>query len=320
MEKTIDFKKAIEMLQDPVFDRVLVACHRSPDGDACGSAHALSYALRKMGKEAMVFCPDPFGEEFSYLTDEEKELAPFEPEHFITVDIASPEMLCDAPFVQKIDLVLDHHRINSVSGKEKIVVAEFASCAELVAELLMHLGVLVDAYLAKALYTGIATDTGCFRYSNVNEHTFAVVSRLYSVAEKGVFYRINKRLFETKSHLQVSLESFAAAEVRFAGKGALAYLLLSRETQKALKAEYRDLDCMINVIRQIQGVEVSVVAKEREEGEYKVSVRSEEGFDACEFCAVFGGGGHRAAAGCTLRGKGEDVMKTLVDEAERRLR
>ncbi len=319
METTIDLKKAIQMLQDPVFDRVLVACHRSPDGDACGSAHALSYALRQMGKKARVFCPDPFGEEFSFLTVAEEHLEPFEPMHYISVDVAASDMLASAPFTEKIDLVLDHHRINSVSGKEKIVVPEYAACAELVAELILQMGVELDPYLAMALYTGIATDTGCFRYSNVNEHTFLTVSRLYSAAEKGAFYRINKKLFETKSRLQVSLESFAARKAQFGAEGKLAYLSVTREMQNTLKAKYQDLDCMINVIRQIEGVRASLVIKEREEGEFKVSVRSEEGFDASEFCAFFGGGGHRAAAGCTLFGKEEDVVKKLVEKAERSL-
>lgn len=319
MEQTIDLKQAIQMLQDPVFDRVLVACHRSPDGDACGSAHALSYALRKMGKEARVFCPDPFGEEFSYLTSEEQSLPDFEPAHFITVDVAAPDMLCSAPFANRVDLVLDHHRVNSVCGKVKIVLPQYAACAELVAELIFGLGLSLDPYLAAALYTGIATDTGCFRYSNVREHTFSVVAKLYAAAPEGAFYDINKKLFETKSRLQIALEGFAAASVRFAAGGALAYLAVSRRQQKELSCTYSDLDCLINVIRQIEGVQVSLVAKEREAGEYKVSVRSEKGFDACEFCAAFGGGGHIAAAGCTLHGRDETVIAALLAEAERRL-
>lgn len=316
MEQKTDLKKIADMLQDPDFDRVLVACHRSPDGDACGSAHALAFALRKMGKCARVFCPDPFGEKFSYLTAAEEGLFCFEAEHFITVDIASPEMLCGAEFSDRIDVVIDHHRINTVSGKYRLIDPERASCAEIVLELLKEMKIPFDSYLAASLYTGIATDTGCFRYSNTNENTFLAAAFLSQYAEKGAFYSINKQMFETKSMLQIKLEAYAAEKMELFGGGKIAALSVSAEMQKKLGAVYSDLDHLINVIRQIEGVQVSLVAKEREAGEYKVSVRSEEGFDASEFCRFFGGGGHRAAAGCTLLGGEAEVMKKLLLKAE----
>ena len=315
----INLREIADMLREPGFDRVLVACHRSPDGDAVGSSHALAYALRKLGKQARVFCPDPIGSEFSYLTGAEQGLFSFEAEHFVTVDIASPEMLCGAEFTDRIELVLDHHRINSVNGKIKYVSPEKASCGEIILQLLREMEIPFDRYLAMALYTAVATDTGCFRYSNTTEETFLAAAFLYPFAEKGDFYRINKAMFETKSALLLSLESYAASHFKTACNGKIAYLTLSGETQRKLGAAYSDLDTVINVIRQLQGVRVALVAKERESGVYKVSVRSEEGFDASEFCSVFGGGGHVAAAGCTLTGAEEEIAARLLEEAERRL-
>ncbi len=312
-------KTVADRLCRPDFDRVLVACHRSPDGDATGSAHALAYALRTMGKQARVYCPDPFGKEFSYLTQAEAGLFPFEPDVFVTVDVASPEMLPDAPFLDKIAVVLDHHRINTVEGEIRVVDPEKASCGELILALFDEMGVELDSYLAGALYTAIATDTGCFRYSNTNEETFLAAARLSRYAKEGQLYGINKAMFETKSRLQLSLEAFAAREVELFCQGRVAFLSVSLEKQKALGTDYSQLDCLINVIRQLEGVFVSVVAKEREAGVYKVSVRSEAGFDASEFCRAFGGGGHRAAAGCTVAGSEEDVKRSLLSEAERRL-
>ena len=319
MKTTTDWKKVIECLEDPIFDRVLVACHASPDGDACGSAHALVWALRKMGKQANVFCADPFGKEFAYLT-EELEAQVFDPEHFVTVDIADPKMLSGAFFTDSIHIAIDHHRINSVLAPVKLVLPERSSCGEIVLDLIRDLGVEFDAYLAKALYTAIATDTGCFRYSNTDENTFLAAAYLSRFAEKGDFYRINKALFETKSRLRVQLEAFASDEVSFAADGKIAYLSVSLDKQKELGAQYRDLECLINVIRQIEGVLVSLVIKEKEKGTFKVSVRSEEGFDASLFCSHFGGGGHIAAAGCTLMGEESDAVRRLVEEAERSFR
>ncbi len=318
IQKT-DLREIADMLLEPGFDRVLVACHRSPDGDAVGSSHALAHALRKIGKQARVFCPDPIGSEFSYLTEAEEGLFSFEPEHFVTVDIASPEMLCGAFFTEQIEIALDHHRINSVSSKIKYVDPAKASCGEIVLQLLREMEISFDRYLAQALYTAIATDTGCFRYSNTGEDTFLAAAFLSAYAQKGDFYRINKAMFETKSALLLSLESYAGANFKTACSGQIAYLILSAETQAELGVSYSQLDTVINVIRQLQGVRVSFVAKEREEGVYKVSVRSEEGFDASDFCRVFGGGGHIAAAGCTLTGTEEKITAELLAEAERRL-
>ena len=176
-----------------------------------------------------------------------------------------------------------------------------------------------DSYLARALYTAVATDTGCFRYSNTTEETYLAAAKLSRYAEKGDFYRINKLMFETKSRLRLALEADAANRVALSQDGRIAYLGVSLARQKELGADYRELDTMINVIRQLEGVEVAIVAKEREPGVFKVSVRSEEGFDASQFCAVFGGGGHVAAAGCTVEGKEEEVLSALLDEAKRRL-
>ncbi len=320
MELKNSLVKIADMLQDPGFDRVLVACHRSPDGDAVGSSHALAYALRKMGKQARVFCPDPFGEEFSYLTAEEQGLSFFEPEHFITVDIASPEMLCSAPFVSKIEIALDHHRINTVPAGVKYIDAEKASCAEIVFDLVKLLPVELDSYLAKSLYTAIATDTGCFRYSNTTEETFLAAASLYPYAEKGDFYAINKLMFETKSPLRLKLEGYAVSRMQTAFEGKVAYLFISRKEREELGASYADMDGLIAVVRQLAGVKVALVIREREEGEYKVSVRSEGDFNASDFCSVFGGGGHIAAAGCTLTGKEEEeILPRLLEEAGRRL-
>ena len=317
METKNNLEQVCRRFLDQDFDGILVACHRNPDGDATGSAFSLAYALRKLGKKAKVFCPDPFGSEFRYITKAEEEIPSFEPRFFVTVDVAAPEMLCDASFTDRIDVVLDHHRINTVSAPLKAVLPERASCGEIILEVILGLGLEPDEYLASALYTAIATDTGCFRYSNVTEETFRAAALLSRFGEKGAFYRINKDLFETKSRQRLALEAYAVDRMQFAAGGKIAYLSVSHAEQEKLGAAYEELDVLINVIRQVEGVEVSLVAKERGKEEFKVSVRSEKGFDASEFCRHFGGGGHIAAAGCTLNGNEKEVMGALLALAER---
>ncbi len=309
----------LNRIREPEFDEIIVACHQNPDGDAVGSAYGLAYGLRKMGKKARAFCKDPIGADFAYITAGEDELCPFSARHFITVDVASPELLGTADFDGRIDIAIDHHRVNSVSAPLKFVDAESASCGEIVLELLRALGVEMDAYLASALYTAVATDTGCFRYSNTNENTFLAAAFLSRFAGKGDFYRINKCLFETKSKKKLGLEAWAIENVQLENGGRAAYLAVTLQDMAGLNAALPELDGMINVIRQIEGVEVAVVIKQKEENLFKVSVRSEESFDAASFCAVFGGGGHKAAAGCSLPGPLADTRQKLRAEITRRL-
>ena len=317
--KTTELAQIAIRLVDPAFDRVLVACHRSPDGDTVGCAFALTHALRSLGKQARVWCADPISGDFAFLATEEADLPFFQPEHFVAVDVAAPDMLPGADFADKLDVVIDHHRTNDLPGTYRYIDPSAAACGEILLELFGAMGVEADVYIARALYTAIATDTGCFRYSNVTENTFLCAAFLARKAQKGDLYRINKHFFETKSRHRMKLEAFAAEKAEFYFGGKAAYLSVSLETQKALCAVYEDLDPLINVIRQVEGVLVAVVAKEREEGVYKVSVRSEAGFDASSFCALFGGGGHRAAAGCTVNGTEDDVRTRLVNAIREKL-
>ena len=319
MTQSSEFQRLLSALRSPAFDRVLIACHRAPDGDACGSAHALSYALRRLGKTARVFCPDPFPEKFSEICRAEADLAPFDAEHFITVDIASPEMLGGAPFTDRIDFVIDHHRANTVSASVKVVWPSYASCGEIIFDILSSLGVEPDAYLVRCLYTAISTDTGCFRYSNTNEHTFLCAAHLYRAAAPGDIWRINRALFETRTRTRLKLECFAAEHTAFFLDGKLAVLSISLDLMHMLGASYEELETLVSFIRTVEGVEVAIVLKEREEGVFKVSVRSEESFDASAFCQEFGGGGHFAAAGCTIRDTLSNARDALVKKAVERL-
>ena len=316
--KTTELAQIAIQLIDPAFDRILVACHRSPDGDTVGCAYALTHVLRALGKQARVWCADPIPGDFAFLAIEEAELPFFQPERFVSVDVAAQDMLPGADFADKLDIVIDHHRTNDLPGRSRYVDPGAAACGEILLELFGAMGAEVDVYTARALYTAIATDTGCFKYSNVTDNTFLSAAYLARRAGKGDLYRINKHFFETKSRHRMKLEAFAADNAEFLFGGKVAFLSVSLATQGALSASYEDLESLINVIRQVEGVVVAVVAKEREENIYKVSVRSEAGFDASAFCGKFGGGGHLAAAGCTLEG-GEDEVKTRLIEAIREM-
>ncbi len=300
------------------WDRILVVCHKNPDGDAIGCAWGLAHALRGMGKRARAFCGDEIPPEYLFLTEGEPEEA-FEPEKIVTVDVASPSLLPDGIDPEKIDLVIDHHRANSLAAPQKCVDHLAAACGEILLEILSGTGYEPDAYVAEALYTAIATDTGCFKYANVTEFTFAAAAYLYTLAEKGAFARINKRVFDTKSEKRLKLDAWAIENVSLSAGGKVAFLNADLAMQQKFRTGAGDLDGLVNVIRQIEGVVLAIVLKQKEENLFKASVRADGGFDASAFCAVFGGGGHSGAAGCSFTTSAEDAREKLLAEAARRL-
>lgn len=311
MEKT-DRKVVLEVLAAPSFNNVLVACHQTPDGDAVGSAFSLVWALRKLGKHARFYCADPVPPVFSHIADCDPG-DDFVPEHFVTVDVASPELLGKCDFAERVEVAIDHHRINTVSAPYRWIDPESASCGEIVLQIVSSLGVEPDEAMAGALFTAVTTDTGCFRYSNTNENTFLAAAFLSRYAGKGQFYGIIKKIFETKSFLQLKLDAWCAENVELCCDGKCAFLRIDKSVMDEFSSAYGDWDNAVNVIRKIEGVQVSVVLKEKEKGLQKVSVRSEAGFDAAEFCRAFGGGGHRAAAGCSFESTPAEAEALLKD-------
>jgi len=297
------------------WDRILVVCHKNPDGDAIGSAWGLAHLLRGMGKKARAFCGDEVPKEYLFLTEKEKEDA-FEPEKIVTVDVASASLLPDGIDPEKIDLAIDHHRANSLAAEKKYVDPEAAACGEILTDLFRD---RLDLYSAEAFYTAVATDTGCFRYPNVTDRTFCAALILYHRAEKGAFARINKRVFDTKSEKRLRLEAWAIENVSLSAGGKVAFLNADFAMQRQFCTGAGDLDGLVNVIRQIEGVVLSIVLKQKEEKLFKASVRAEAGFDASAFCGVFGGGGHLGAAGCSFTTSAADAREKLLAEAERRL-
>ena len=317
LEEEIRGKEAIAEAIDP-WDRILVVCHKNPDGDAVGSAWGLAHALRGVGKRARAFCGDEIPPEYRFLTENEPQ-DEFEPEHVITVDVAGASLLPDGIDPEKIDLVIDHHRANSLSAPLKFVDPLAAACGEMLIGVLAAAGAEPAGYVAEALYTAIATDTGCFKYANVTDFTFAAAAYLYSYAAPGAFARINKRVFDTKSEKRLRLDAWAIENVSLSAGGKVAFLNADLAMQQAFRTGAGDLDGLVNVIRQIEGVEIAIVLKQKEENLFKASVRADGGFDASAFCAVFGGGGHLGAAGCSFTTSAADAREKLLAEAARRL-
>lgn len=281
------------------WDKILVMSHASPDGDTLGSASALLRGLSSLGKQVDFLCADPVPEKFSYLFAG-LPLGGFEPAHVMTVDVADKALLGKAPqeLVARVELAIDHHGTHVPFAPQRWVEADSAATVELIYALLGELGVELDRAMANCLYTGLATDTGCFRYRNVTPRTHRIAADLLELgAQSG---DINQRMFESKSRGQVEAERIAMDSLAFFSQGLVAILEVPYSLFARTGVEENDLDGIASLPREIQGVVLGVTLKEKADGKVKVSVRANPPADASQLCSRLGGGGHQGAAGCSL--------------------
>lgn len=292
-------------------DKILILTHRSPDGDTIGSGYALAMALHRLGKTVRVDCTDPFPKKYSYFTDK-LEKPEFDEEFVVSVDVADTKLLGErlSIYADKIDLCIDHHGSNTKFAKEYYVEASAAAAAQVIAKLIRIMGVKIDKDMANAIYTGITTDTGCFRYTNTTAETHRIAADMIDCgAESGM---INRLMFETKSRSRLEIERRVMDSMQFYldGKCAIAYATI--DMMKESGAVDSDMEGVASLPRQIEGVMAGITLREKNNGKFKVSVRTTDELDASEICANFGGGGHKAAAGCMITGTLDEVIEQIT--------
>ena len=292
-------------------DKILILTHRSPDGDTIGSGYALAMALRKLGKNVKVDCTDPFPDKYSYFTDKLEKLE-FDEEFVVSVDVADTKLLGEklSGYADKIDLCIDHHGSNTKFAKEYYVEASAAAAAQVIEKLIRLMNVEFDKDIANAIYTGITTDTGCFRYTNVTAETHRIAADMIDCgAESGM---INRLMFETKSRSRLEIERRVMDSMQFYLDGRCAIVYATIDMMKESGAVDSDMEGVASCPKQIEGFMVGITRREKNNGKFKVSVRTTDEIDASNICANFGGGGHKAAAGCMITGTLNESIEQIV--------
>lgn len=292
-------------------DNYIILTHASPDGDTLGSAYALYYALNEIGKVACVVCPDIIPKKYDYFarkTDHVKK----ENATIIAVDVADARLLgaLAEEFGGIVDLCIDHHISNTQFAKNLYLDEFAAATAECIYELIAQMRVNINLVTAKALYTGLATDTGCFKYSNVTEKTHLIAAQLYEFDINAA--EINRLMFDTKSKKLLELEKMVleAAEFHFDDK--CFFLTVTAEMQEKTGCSGTELEGISVISRSVEGVKVGVTAKQTDDTQFKISLRTYEPLDASAICKKLGGGGHKSAAGATVSGTPAEVKATVL--------
>lgn len=303
----IDVKTIASFLQQN--DYYLILSHASPDGDTVGSAYALCHALHKMGKKAGVECADEIPARYDYMT-KPVEIQQFEHKTVVAVDVADKKLLgkLNDIYGDEIQLAIDHHGSNKGYAPISYVNSGAAANCENIFAVISELGVEMDKVIADNLYTGIVTDTGCFKYQNTTSATHKIAAQLIELGAD--YYQINRIMFDTKSlaRLQVECQAIDNVEMYFNNRCAL--MTITTEMQAMTTPD--ELEGITPIPRQIEGVVVGVTMREKSEGRYKCSVRTHEPIDASAICALLGGGGHNRAAGCEIVGSLNDAKKKML--------
>lgn len=302
-------------------ETILVLAHENPDGDAIGSSLGLCLALQNMGKKAEVLMAD-YPATFSFLPGIEniKKVASYE-KYDIAIVVDCPELKrVNSEFIPyfenaKVTVEFDHHNKNSMFGDYNIVNHVSPACAQILVSSFEYLHIEITKEIATCLLTGIITDTGGFKNSGITAETFDFAGWALT---KGVnvskIYR-DSLLVTTRTKFEA--QKLAMERMEFFDEGKIVFTYMTKADDEKIGIETGDHDGIVEIGRNISGVEVSVFIYERDDGSFKVSLRSNDYMDVADVCMMFGGGGHIRAAGCTLEFPLEESKKAILNEVRK---
>lgn len=314
--KEITKQEAMEFLKS--HERFLLVGHEHPDGDDVGSICALHNVLVSMGKEADMLLPDPVPQVYT-LVKAAALVHTSLPEGknydaIVFTDLGNLERGGNFDFSQDIDtLAIDHHRTNERYTDYLYLQYKYAATAEMLAEMFFDEGIQMDEDTCNALYMGIGTDSGFFRFSCTSPHTLLMASKLVEMGADPSY--ISNHLEEKTIEAMHCYEMVAKTVHSYAdGKIVIAYM-----GKDAMDLDGENSDYYASIPRCIRGCEIAALFKYRGEKETRISLRSKNYANVADLAAEFGGGGHWKASGCTIRDTFEEAEKIFVQAAEKYL-
>ncbi len=310
------FATAIESLRG---QKVAVLGHQRPDGDCIGSIVAVTRVLHSQGIEALGLNRDAVPVTLETFVGDTPLLRAdaFEPQgHLaVTVDSADFKRVGDRlnEYFPEVALNIDHHISNQRYALENIVVAEASATAEILAGIFLDLGLPIDAVTAQALYVGIATDTGQFRFPSTTAATFEIARRLCECGANPS--QAARALYEQESFAKIQLLQHFLDSLHLEYDGRVCVGLLENGIYATTGATIEDAEGLVDYARSIEGVEIGVFIEDRD-GSIKASLRAKDPFYRVDQIAKqFGGGGHACAAGLNVEDSSIAAFRPRLLEA-----
>ncbi|WP_150267750.1 DHH family phosphoesterase [Paenibacillus tepidiphilus] len=307
-------------------DDYLVVSHVQPDGDAVSSTLAVGWLLSCLGKKYTMLNEGPIPQRMKYLWHADDIINMTEGglnrtfSHVICVDCADFQRvgLTKSYFaVNCLILNIDHHPTNNGYGSLSLIKPDAAATAEILFDLLKTFQVEWDLDIATAIYTGLLTDTGGFRYTNTSPKVMAAVSELLALGVNGPL--LAETLLEEMTLAQVKVLQRALNTLEMTPDGQIAWVYVTPQDMLDCGAANEDLEGIVNYPRNIRGVEVGILFKEINGQAVKASLRSAGKVDVAALAQVFGGGGHTRAAGARIDAPLAQAIPLVLEEVKRHL-
>ncbi len=334
---SIDFDTNLAALRSAidVSNRIVIIPHVNPDGDAIGSALALSHALKKIGKSVALIGADEVPKNLRFLPGWEdfqsaRDLFPNDEavdgaaatvgtfDLAIIADLSAPTRLAHArhllPLAKQI-AVIDHHELgDEVAEGILLIDPSYSATALLLFEVWDRLGLELSAAIAQCLLTGIATDTGGFKFQNTDAKSLHAAAEL--VKHGADITEIHEQVWDRKPLSAIRLLAVALANIQVAADGSVAYSRIRNSDYATANATDEDTEGIVNEIGKLDSAIVFALFREHSPGRVRVSVRSRGEIDVAQVCRAFGGGGHKNAAGCTFETGVDSAIDILLPALE----
>jgi len=305
-------------------ENIVILPHIDADGDAIGSSLALALSLKATGKKVKVLMEEDVPVVYGFLPG-------LELTEVYTVDytVYDAVVALDTGDIGRMGyrkevfekgaetVNIDHHSTNSEFADYNFVQTSSSAVGEIIYQLLKQMKLELTKETATCLYTAITTDTGGFRYSNTTPLTHQIAADL--IIHGAVVADISQKVFDTVSYGKVKLMGLAASTLELLENGKVSAIYITPGMMKEAGAREEDCDGIVNLGRSIRGVQVALMLRQWEGNEVKVNFRSNGSFDVASLASMYGGGGHKKAAGCIVRGSLDEVKKKLMADIRDKL-
>ena len=301
---------------------ILIITHINPDGDTLGSASALKSFIGDKA-DILIQINDNFNFPATYnflpYINTAKNLSNVEEKNYdlvIAVDTASIDRIIDN--AQNIfknaqkTIVIDHHKTNKGYANLNYIRGGISSTGEVLFDLFKELDIEITPEMGIGLYSAILTDTGCFKYESTTSHTFEIAKELSKIVNTS---QVADLCYTNKPKNLILFQNYLISNAVFCLNDKIAYTLITNDIIEKYNAKDEYTEGICETLRSIFGVEIAFVLKETDSG-VKVSIRTKE-IDATKIANVFNGGGHKRAAGCTIKAKLNSALDEILKEAKK---
>lgn len=315
----MDYSKLNDIIKSS--KNILIISHINPDGDTLGSMCGLySAILDNYKKKCDMMSISKIPDVYSFLPhlNEVKNIEDYDKSReydlVINVDVASLDRICDAKTLfdkAKFRVNIDHHKTNNAYGDLNFINPDASSTGEVLFNCFSEMGWRVNLDAAICLYTAILTDTGSFRFDNTRPLTFDTAGKLVEIGVQPS--DIYKKVYESDSKTLVMFQAHCISKAKFLDNDKIAYTIVYKKDMEKFSAGDDCMEGLTEKLRAIVTTRIAFVAKEMKNGGTKVSMRSKFA-DVAEICEVFGGGGHKFAAGFTIKAPVEEAARKVLEE------